>query len=374
MEEEINTVDLFCGAGGLSLGFDRQGFNAVVASDYQKDTLNTYKENFPDTTTVKKDIRELKASELLEASGYDKEDIDAIIGGPPCKGFSMAGERDPDDPRNSLFEEYIRIVSKIEPRVVVMENVKGILSMEDGAYADKILQELRKLGYTVKYQVLNSADYGVPETRERVIWIGFKNGEEVSFPEPEFHSDTAGQKRLGEGGEGLQPYRTVGDAISDLDFLGSGEESSEYKKEPETEYQEMMRKDSERLMNHKASNHSERIQKRFELIDEGKGMETVPEEYRTQKHSLKKLHRDEPSPTVTTLPEDFVHYKRNRIPTVRELARIQSFPDDFEFTGPRTTGGMRRRESCPQYSQIGNAVPPLMAEAIAKEVRKSLQS
>lgn len=374
MEQEINTIDLFCGAGGLSLGFERQGFNAVVASDYQEDTLNTYKTNFPETTTVKKDIRELKASELLDASGHDKEDIQAIIGGPPCKGFSMAGERDPDDPRNSLFEEYIRIVSEIEPRVVVMENVKGILSMKDGAYADKILKELRKLGYSVKYKILNSADYGVPETRERVIWIGFKNGEKISFPEPEFHSDTAGQKRLGQGGDGLKPYRTVGDAISDLDFLDSGEEATKYQKEPETGYQEMMRGNADKLMNHKASNHSERIQKRFKLMDEGKGMESVPEEHRTDKHSLKKLHRGEPSPTVTTLPEDFVHYKRNRIPTVRELARIQSFPDDFEFTGPRTTGGMRRREACPQYSQIGNAVPPLMAEAIAKEIKKSLQS
>ncbi|MFB6216307.1 MAG: DNA cytosine methyltransferase [Candidatus Aenigmatarchaeota archaeon] len=370
----LNTIDLFCGAGGLTLGFERQGFQAVAASDYQEDTLNTYKTNFPEVATIQKDIRELEAEELLAESGYDKEDIDAIIGGPPCKGFSMAGERDPDDPRNSLFEEYIRIVSEIEPRVVVMENVKGILSMQDGAYVDKILKELRKLGYTVKYRVLNAADYGVPETRERVIWIGFKNGEKISFPDPTHHSKTDGQKKLGGDKGDLKPYRTVGEAISDLDFVGPGEKATEYQKEPESEYQERMRENASELLNHEAPNHSERVQNRFKLMEEGKGMETVPEEYRTSKHSLQKLHRDEPSPTITTLPEDFVHYKRNRIPTVREVARIQSFPDDFEFTGPRTTGGMRRREACPQYSQIGNAVPPIMAEAIAKEVRQSFQS
>ena len=373
--EKFNTVDLFCGAGGLSLGFEREGFNHVSASDYQEDALNTYKENFPDVNTVLKDIRELEASELLEGTKYSAEDIDAVIGGPPCKGFSMAGERDPDDPRNSLFEEYIRIVSELEPRVVVMENVKGILSMKDGAYVERILEELRNLGYTVKHRVLNAADYGVPETRERVIWIGFKNGEKISFPEPTHHSDTEGQKKLGQSGnDDLKPYVTVGEAISDLDFLKSGEESSEYQKNPQSDYQKKMRENAGELLNHKASNHSERIQKRFELMDEGKGMETVPEEHRTSKHSLQKFHRDEPSPTITTLPEDFVHYKRNRIPTVREVARIQSFPDDHNFTGPRTTGGMRRREACPQYSQIGNAVPPLMAEAIAKEIRKSLES
>lgn len=371
--EEINTIDLFCGAGGLTLGFERQGFNTIGASDYQEDTLNTFKSNFPNVTTVQEDIRELGSEELLDEAGYDKEDIDAIIGGPPCKGFSMAGERDPDDPRNSLFEEYIRIVSHIEPRVVMMENVKGILSMKDGAYADKILKELRKLGYSVKYRILNSADYGVPQSRERVIWIGFKNGDKISFPDPTHHSESSGQKKLGKD-EDLKPYVTVGEAISDLDFIGAGEKSTEYQKGPESQYQREMRKDSEKLLNHEAPNHSERVQERFRLMEEGKGMETVPEEHRTQKHSLQKLDRNDTSPTITTLPEDFVHYKRNRIPTVREVARIQSFPDDFKFTGPRTTGGMRRRNACPQYSQIGNAVPPLMAEAIAKEIKKSLQS
>lgn len=367
MGSEINTVDLFSGAGGLTLGFERAGFNTLAANEIYEDACKTYRANFPDVTCVQKDINKLTAEELMNKAEFEPEDVDAVIGGPPCKGFSIAGERKPDDPRNALFEEYLRIVSKLNPKVILMENVPGILSMKDGAYVEKIKKEMRNLGYTVKHRKLNAADYGVPELRERIIFLGYKEGYEVSFPEA---THTGGESQQKSSDNGLKPYVTVESAIGDLDFLCSGQESEIYEKDSRTHYQKKMRENSESLHNHKASNHSERIQKRFELIDEGKGMETVPEEYRTKKHSVQKFDRKEPSPTITTLPEDFVHYKRNRIPTVREVARIQSFPDDFVFKGPRTTGGKRRRVSVPQYSQIGNAVPPLMAEALAEELKK----
>lgn len=365
MKESPNVVDLFCGAGGLTLGFERAGFNTLVASDYQKDTLNTYKTNFPEAAIVQKDIRELTAEELMEAGSFDAEDVDMIIGGPPCKGFSMAGERDPDDPRNSLFEEYIRIVKKLDPDAILMENVKGILTMQDGAYVEKILTQLRNLGYKVpKPRVVNAADFGVPQTRERVIFTGVKDGS-FNLPDPTHKGIEKGQTKIGEK-SGSKPYVTIEEAVSDLSFLGPGEESSNYEKEPESEYQREMRQNANQLMNHKAPNHSSHIVERFSKIEEGKGMESLPEEEQTAKHSLQKWHREDPANTVTTLPEDFVHYSKNRIPTVREMARIQSFPDDFEFKGPRTTGGKRRRHSCPQYSQIGNAVPPKLAEALAE--------
>jgi len=365
--DKVNTIDLFCGAGGLTLGFERNGFNTLAANEIYEDACKTYRANFPDVPCIQKDINDLTAEELMDGGNFDESDVDVIIGGPPCKGFSIAGERNPDDPRNSLFEEYLRIVARVNPKVILMENVPGILSMKDGSYVEKIRNEMKRLGYKVKHQKLNAADYGVPELRERIIFLGFKQGYEVNFPE-------ATHTRAAKDQQNLKPYVTVGDAISDLDFLKSGEESTEYEKDPESDFQKKIRKTTDRLMNHKAPNHSERIQKRFKLMDEGKGMESVPEKHRTKKHSLQKFHRGEPSPTITTLPEDFVHYKRNRIPTVREVARIQSFPDDFEFKGPRTTGGKRRRYSVPQYSQIGNAVPPLMAEALAKQVREAFKS
>jgi len=370
MDDELSSVDLFCGAGGLSLGFERVGFETLAASDIHSDPCDTFANNIG-VDPVVSDIVDLTAEDLMENGGFDSSDVDVIIGGPPCKGFSLAGERDPDDPRNKLWQEYLRIVEDLTPSAVVIENVKGILSMKDGKYKDQILTELRNLGYNTHFSVLNAADYGVPQNRKRVLFVGSKTDKKIGFPEPTHHSHTSGQQRLTSMGS-TEPHVTIGDAISDLAFLGPGESSDEYQKPPQTEYQERMRRDSDGLQNHVAPNHSERIQERFSLLDQGKGMESLPPEHQTAKQRMEKFHPKQLSDTITTLPEDFVHYNQNRIPTVRELARIQSFPDDHVFAGPRTTGGLRRRNSVPQYSQVGNAVPPLLAEAVAREVKKTL--
>ena len=371
MDEQLSAVDLFCGAGGLSLGFKWAGIDTLAANDIDEDPCNTFKENIG-VEPIVSDIIDLDAEDLMSEEGFEPEDVDLIIGGPPCKGFSLAGERDPEDPRNKLWEEYVNFVEIFDPDVVVIENVKGILSMSNGEYKDKILARLRNIGYKTEFSVLNAADYGVPQNRERVIFIGTKEHLDIKFPEPTHHSTVSGQQRLGQHSDDVKPYVSVKDAIDDLAFLGPSESADQYQKSPQTEYQKWAREDAEKLHNHVAPNHSERIQKRFELLEQGKGMESLPPEHQTSKQRMVKFDPNQPTDTITTLPEDFVHYQRNRIPTVREMARLQSFPDDFVFTGPRTTGGLRRRNSVPQYSQVGNAVPPLLAHAIAKEIKKGI--
>jgi len=307
----------------------------------------------------------------MRNGGFSPRDVDLIIGGPPCKGFSLAGERDPDDPRNELWREYADFVEVFDPDVIVIENVEGILSMSDGEYKRDILKRLRGLGYNTEFSVLNAANYGVPQSRNRVIFIGTKNGVRVNFPEPTHHSTMPGQQQLGTHSGSVEPYVTVENAISDLCFLGPSESSNAYENSAQTPYQQWARENATELHNHVAPNHGEDVQKRFSLLEQGKGMESLPVEHQTNKQRMVKFDPNQPADTITTLPEDFVHYNRDRVPTVRELARLQSFPDDFVFTGPRTTGGLRRRESVPQYSQVGNAVPPLLAFAIGREVKKA---
>ena len=372
MNQSFSTVDLFCGAGGLSLGFEQQGFSTKVANDYHPDPCKTFEYNIG-APALPKDITKLSAEDLMKKGNFTADEIDVVIGGPPCKGFSLAGERDPEDPRNYLFQEYIRFVEQFDPEVVVMENVTGILSMKDGKYKDQILQELRGLGYETKFEILDAADFGVPQHRRRVIFIGHRQELNIEYPEPTHHEIDEGQQRLTQlNSSDQESYVRVGQAIGDLDFLASGESASKYQKPPSSEYQKDMREDATKLFNHVAPNHSERIQERFGLMEQGMGMESLPEEYQTKKQRMIKLDPEDLVDTITTLPEDFVHYNQDRIPTVREMARLQSFPDHFEFKGPRTTGGKRRTESVPQYSQVGNAVPPRLAEAIAKEVKEGL--
>ena len=374
MNHDLKTVDLFCGAGGLSLGFEQQGFSTLVANDYHPDPCETFEHNLG-SPAIAEDITKISAEDLMEAGNFGPEDVDVVIGGPPCKGFSLAGERDPEDPRNYLFQEYIRIVEEMDPSIVVMENVTGILSMKDGEYKRQILDKLRDLGYDTDFKILDAADYGVPQHRRRVIFVGHDPDINFEYPEPSHHEIDEGQQTLTQlDNSNEKSYVRVGDAISDLAFLEPGESASEYVNDPESAYQERMRQEATELFNHVAPNHSERIQERFGLMDQGSGMESLPEEHQTKKQRMIKLDPEGLVDTITTLPEDFVHYSQDRIPTVREMARLQSFPDHFEFKGPRTTGGQRRTESVPQYSQVGNAVPPLLAHAIAGEVKKALVS
>lgn len=366
-------VDLFCGAGGFSLGFDREGFDILSGLDINRDALKTYRHNIDARTVVNEDITNMDTKTLPKEGCFAPEEVDVVIGGPPCKGFSLAGSRDCDDPRNRLISKYLQMLEFLDPHVVILENVTGILSMNDGKYVDTICREFQRLGFAVGGPTnMSAAAFGVPQLRERVFITGIQEDKPLEMPTPTHsHPDATVD---GDIPEAKLSAVTVKEALSDLAFLGIGDEVSDYQTSSKSTYQEEMRAGTNQLYNHVSTNHGESVQERFKTMDPGDTIDDLPEELQTSKHTQKRMHPDEPSSTVTTLPEDIIHYSNPRIPTVREVARLQSFPDWFEFKGPRTTGGQRRAKACPQYSQVGNAVPPRLAAAFAKQIKQRLQS
>ncbi len=372
MPSKLSCVDLFAGAGGFSLGFKQAGFDVKAAVDRSEDALKTYAHNQREVQTIQADLQDVNAGKLSRKFDFSTGEIDVLIGGPPCKGFSTAGRRDPSDPKNSLVANYINLISEISPEAVVMENVTGILTLEDGFFKEQIIEALKSEGYHVPEEpyVLNAANYGVPQQRERVFFLASKQGV-VDRPSPTHSDPSLNTEESPETTD--KEWVTIEDAIDDLSYLTYGEESEEYRLRPISEYQREMRKGADNsLYNHKATNHSKKVRQRFSHLNPGQTGKDLPEDQQTKKHSLQRWHHLQTAPTVTTLPDDFIHHEKDRIPTVRELARIQSFPDDFEFKGSRTTGGKRRRETVPQYSQVGNAVPPKLAKAVARSVRDHL--
>lgn len=404
MTQTYNVLDLFSGAGGMSEGFLRAGFNIPLATDYSQEAAQTYinrhkQLGYSNLRFFNGDIRTLSSRDTFNDFASDTK-ISVVIGGPPCQGFSLSGKRDKSDERNTLFLEYLRVVSLSNPDYFVMENVEGILSYRinkiiglfndeynNELVTDIILSESEKLGYKVKFKLLNAKDYGVPQNRPRVIFLGYraKKIRDVFYPlvpEPQFP-------------KAQNTIITVSDAISDLRFLKMGENKETYdNRYKKTEYQKKLISGltpningdtipSTKLSNHVASRHKKNTLERFSLLKPGEGIEGLLERLTTdeyEKHFTKKyrcfkLHQNQVSPTVLTLPDDIIHYdlKNPRILSVRELARIQSFDDSFQFVGNRTTGGDRRKFETPQYTQVGNAVPPIFAYSIAKEIMKALK-
>ncbi len=347
---EFRILDLFCGAGGFSYGMHRnKNFRTVIALDFNEKATDTFKQNMPDTIVVTGDITdESVKKDIIKKSKV--ENVNMIIGGPPCQGFSMKGKKlGLNDARNYLFKEYLHIVEEIEPEVFVIENVKSLLSTAGGWFKDEILIYINKLGYNVSYGIMNAKRFGVPQARERAIFICSKR-KRIPLP------------------KGTECIVTVRDAISDLAYLKSAEGDFEldYITEPQTDYQRMMRKNSKKLYNHKASAHSSIALQKLEMIPPEKGKEYLPEElWGKQKFNTTwgRLVWDTVSPTIDTrfdTPSNGTnsHPVLNRAITPREAARIQSFDDNFIFYGSKFY----------IRNQIGNAVPPLMAEAIADEI------
>ncbi len=320
-------VSIFAGAGGLDLGFRMAGFKILLATDHDPDAARTHQKNWSKVPFICKDIRTLSVDEIAEATRGRRPDV--VIGGPPCQGFSTLGDRLSADPRNVLVDEYIRIVDGLRPQAVVIENVRAISTEYKGRYRDYIIKRLEQVGYTTHFAILDAARYGVPQHRHRAFFVGFADPRvEYTFP-PHTH-----------GPEG-KPYATVGQAIGDLVNKG-----------PE-------------VPNHIALEHSEKVVARYRLIPEG-GMlpppDELPEEIRRSNFgsTYKRLHRERPSLTIVpgnnALP---VHPVLDRSLTPREAARLQTFPDDYVFEGDR-------RKQC---IQVGNAVPPLLAQVVALSVR-----
>lgn len=357
-------IDLFSGCGGMSSGFNRADFQTLSAVEIDAEISNTFKKNHPTAKIFNQDIKEIISTDLL----VGQKSVDVIVGGPPCQGFSMAGKRIRnkgeflDDQRNQLFKEFYRVVRELRPKIFIMENVPGILSMNDGAIKDTICDLFQVEGYSTSIKVLLAADYGVPQLRKRAFFIGTSLGID---PETLFPDTTHGNKNV--------PYVSIEEAIFDLPFINQGEGIYEtiYDKPPTSAYQKVMRRNSTRLFNHVAPKHTESVVEILKLIKEGQRMADLPKKFHTKSvHSgaYGRLKRDLPSYTITTRFDTppvgrVTHPVLNRALTPREAARIQSFDDNFIFLGTKTSIG----------KQIGNAVPPLLAFAVAKKIHSALK-
>lgn len=391
VESNLTAIDLFSGAGGLSTGFERAGVNVVFASDMEGNSAETYQRNHPDTTYIQEDIHDLEVEDVKDeiVSEYDAsvyENLDLVIGGPPCEGFSTQGDYDPEDPRNRLFEEFLRFVEGFEPRAIVMENVKGILSMEDGDAKRRIIRCINDFGYDIRDPwLLNSADFGVPQVRERVFFVASRNSEAIQEPIPTHTGrDQSRLDAFGDGGQQQQQKNEVLSAregISDLPKLENGQEKNAYEDEPNNEYQAELRANvgQDDLTHHKCPPHRENTRNRFKHIPQGGNAGDIPEEYSEYKPDSyyyarhRKVDPDEPSYTVTShVVDELLHYdpEQPRVLTVREAARLQSFPDEYTFAGRRVIPHVDEEES--QYEQVGNSVPPKLAYHIGQAIKQSL--
>jgi len=350
---KFRILDLFCGAGGMSYGMHKNNnFVTKVALDINEKVAQTFKNNIHEAELLIGDIQNKDIKEKI-ISLSRKHNINMIIGGPPCQGFSLKGKKlGLDDPRNFLFVEYLHLVEELNPEIFVIENVKSLMSTSNGWFKNQIIAEIEKLGYKVSVNILRASDYGVPQNRERVIFLCSKN-KKIELPEPT-----------------VEKAITVREAIEDLAYLESNEGNfeQEYITEVKSQYQKDMRECSNKLYNHKASNHSEIAIYKLSLIPPEKGKEYLPEELLGKQKfnsTWGRLKWDQPSPTIDTRFDAASngtnnHPFLNRSITPREAARIQSFDDSFIFYGNKVD----------IRAQIGNAVPPLMAKAIADQIYK----
>lgn len=353
----MNAIDLFCGAGGLSKGFMDAGFNIIAGIDNDKDALNTFEKNHHGAIALNEDLSKQETfDKILQVAG-DKS-IDIIIAGPPCQGFSLTGPRNFDDKRNKLYLAVIEMVRQFAPKGFIIENVPGMATLYDGQIKDEILRRFRLMGYNIDCKVLKACDYGVPQMRKRLVFMGIrKDLGEPQFPEPQFGPGTD------------HPYRTCRDAISDLPSRNEelGQNVDEYSEAPKTEYQRLMRGKCNTLYNHVATNHKSFVKEVIAQVPEGGNYRNLPDgvgESRTFHMAWTRLDGNAPARTVDTGHRNLFHYEWNRVPTVRESARIQSFPDDFVFTGTRTK----------QDRQVGNAVPPLLGYALGTAVKNCIHN
>lgn len=341
-------IDLFAGVGGLSLGFEMEGFDILLANEFDQSIATAYKENHKSTNVVVGDITSLDLSKVF---GEYVNKIDVVIGGPPCQGFSQKGKRKTiNDERNFLFKHYVEVVKFVKPKYFVMENVPNLLTAEKGFFLNEIKGLFKGYGYSIRYGILNAADYGVPQNRRRAIIIGKYLATPPELPLP------------------CKQKVTIWDAISDLAYLesGEGEFEQEYRNSPKSDYEKKMRKGSKILYNHMATKHSALALERLSLIPPNAGKEVLPKEHITKSvysGTWSRMKQNDVAVTITTrfdTPSSgkFTHPFLNRAITVREAARLQSFPDTFKFIGSKMS----------QMKQVGNAVPPLLARKIARVI------
>jgi DNA (cytosine-5)-methyltransferase 1 len=347
-KKKLKVVDLFSGCGGLSYGFEQAGFDVILGIDNWEDSLKTFAINHPNSKTFLANLGESSVASICKKNGLSKGNIDVIVGGPPCQGFSIAGKRDHNDPRNSLYKAFVDFVRYLKPTLFILENVPNLVSMSQGEIKDTIIKDFSNLGYNINYQILKASDYGVPQNRRRVFFVGTTSKKKFEFPNPTFQKES--DKITAAEAIGDLPENTLMDGLK-------------YPNLAKSEYQKKMRTNSSGIYNHFATDHSEKTKEVIALVPDGGNYKNLPKHLQgTRKVNIAwtRLNSKKPSFTIDTGHRHHFHYSYNRIPTVRECARIQSFPDTFKFLGTRTS----------QYKQVGNAVPPLLAYVLGKELLK----
>ena len=352
----LTVADLFCGVGGFSKGFEKSGFRVLFGVDFWNVALETFKHAHKNAEVILSDITKL---DNMFFEKY-KNKVDVVIAGPPCQGFSMSGKRDPRDERNTMYEDVARSVSVMEPKVVLLENVVGLLSMKSSKgnlVRDLIVKRFEDLGYYVEFKVLNASDYGVPQARKRVIFICSKIGR-IGFPIPT-HAD---KSFVNLDDVPLKKKVTVGDALGNVPDFGNNAYLS-----PKTEYQKMMTNEK-RIFNHDGMNHNPEVLQRISLVPPGGNWKDIPKKYYNvggeHSNNYRRLDPEKPAVTIKhAIKSMIIHPKYNRVIGVREVARLQSFDDSFIFFGNKSD----------QHQQLANAVPPLLGYVLAKHIKQFLK-
>jgi DNA (cytosine-5)-methyltransferase 1 len=391
---KLRVLDTFAGAGGFSLGFEMAGAEVIGAIECDSWACETFQTNHPSSTVIQGDITKVSDQTLLKAFG---KKVDIILGGPPCQGFSICNKNsgDPSDPKNSLFIEFLRIGRLFKPKIMIMENVPNLIKAKTKSgelVINIIVASLEEMGYKVHYKILEATDFGVPQIRKRLFVIATSKSIKNLFPE-KTHYIASKNTQLEFG---LKQCPTLWDAISDLPQIEArqGSEVMGYATKPQNAFQRMLRGNSKELHNHKAMNHSKRLVERFASMQCGDSTSDVADHLRPLKRNSKetsdkvydqnnrRMYPDRPCHTVpASFYANFVHPSLNRNFTAREGARIQSFPDSYVFKGKPTIvshkllqreGREEEKHLC-QYNQIGNAVPPLLAKAIAENLFKQME-
>ncbi len=350
----MNVLDLFCGSGGISEGFKLAGFKIVGGVDFDVDSVKTFERNFPGAIAICGDL--LEFSEKRIKNEFGNLGVEVLVGGPPCQGFSNANrwQGESKDLRNKLFYEYLRFVKVLKPKIVVIENVRGILTKDKGYAKSRILQLVENLGYVVSSEVLNASDFGVPQNRYRAFFVAIRS--DIAESEFDFSAIRTKEKV------------TVKDAIGELYKFEKKSDEIRITTEPESAYRKYLRSRTGKVQNHEVKYPAELTQERISYVPQGGNWVDIPvtlfSNQRSNRHSsaFKRLNEKECSVTIDTgnAHSNYFHPKYNRIPTVREAARLQSFSDNFVFLGTRSS----------QYRQVGNAVPPLLAKAIATQLKR----
>tara|TARA_B100002051_G_C16739195_1_gene643191 strand:- start:2775 stop:4001 length:1227 start_codon:yes stop_codon:yes gene_type:complete len=370
-------VDLFAGCGGVALGFHQSGFETLYANELHPDPAETYRRNLligKEDRMIVGPMQEVFTNKDIEALKIKKFEIDCVAGGPPCQGFSNAGPNIANDPRNKLYREFLRVIRKIKPKSVFFENVPGFSNRYGLNLQEHLVSSLERMGYKVAYGKVFSCFHGVPQLRARFILIGihrnYTDEEKITLPKETWNLERINQE--------LTAKKVLGDLNTYTKYGGGTDtELENYKKPARTKYQREMRAISGTTvkgstMNTRIPNHGVRVQNRFRKYLQGETVDSLKgTDFETAKHSQRPLSADKfPKITVVSIPDDYVHYDIDmpRTFSVRECARLQTFPDHFHFYGKRTTGGDRRRVDVPQYTQVANAVPPRLAKAIAEHI------